>query len=60
VDGALVNTKRLRINLLALGAQPPTMHAVREIAEAGGVLNPKTAKAIGLTIPDPFCCVRTR
>jgi putative ABC transport system substrate-binding protein len=89
----LVNTNRVRINTLALNARLPTMYALREYVEAGGlisygpnvpdlyqraaefvdkilrgtkpadipveqptkfelVINLKTAKALGLTIPD--------
>jgi putative ABC transport system substrate-binding protein len=91
----LVNTNRIRINTLALGARLPTMHGVRDYVEAGGlmsygpsivdqyrraadyvdkilrgakpgdmpveqptkfdlVINLTTAKALGLTIPEPF------
>jgi putative ABC transport system substrate-binding protein len=32
----LVNTNRIRINSLALGARLPTMHGYREYVEAGG------------------------
>ena len=35
----LVNANRLRINILALGARWPTMHAFREYAEAGGLMS---------------------
>src|SRR5499427_8188836 len=89
---ALINTNRIRINTLALGARLPTMHGSRDYVEAGGllsygvnftdqfrraagyvdrilrgakpadlaveqptkfdlVINLKTAKALGLTIP---------
>ena len=89
----LVNTNRIRINTLALNARLPTMYALREYVEAGGlmsygpnvpdlyrraadfvdkilrgtkpadipveqptkfelVINLKTAKALGLTVPD--------
>jgi putative tryptophan/tyrosine transport system substrate-binding protein len=91
----LVNTNRIRINSLALGARLPTMHGYRDYVEAGGlmsygpsaldqyrraadyvdkilrgakpgelpveqptkfdlVINLTTAKALGLTIPEPF------
>jgi putative ABC transport system substrate-binding protein len=91
----LVNTHRIRINTLALGARLPTMHLFREYVEAGGlmsygpnlpdllrraadyvdkilrgakpadlpveqptkfdlIINLTTAKALGLTIPEPF------
>jgi len=90
---ALINTNRIRINTLALGARLPTMHGSRDYVEAGGlmsygvnfadqfrraadyvdrilrgakpadlpvqqptkfelVINLKTAKALGLLIPD--------
>src|SRR5215216_1927080 len=35
----LVNTHRLRINMLALAARLPTMHSVRESVEAGGLIS---------------------
>jgi putative ABC transport system substrate-binding protein len=91
----LLNTNRIRINTLALGARLPTMHGVRDYVEAGGlmsygpsivdqyrraadyvdkilrgakpgeipveqptkfdlVINLTTAKALGLTISEPF------
>ena len=91
----LLNTNRIRINTLALGARLPTMHGLREYVESGGlmsygpsivdqyrraaelvdkilrgakpgdipveqptkfdlVINLTTAKALGLTIPEPF------
>jgi len=91
----LLNTNRIRINTLALGARLPTMHGLREYVETGGlmsygpsivdqyrraaelvdkilrgakpgdipveqptkfdlVINLTTAKALGLTIPEPF------
>jgi putative tryptophan/tyrosine transport system substrate-binding protein len=34
----LVNTNRIRINTLALGARLPTMHGFREAVEAGGLI----------------------
>jgi putative tryptophan/tyrosine transport system substrate-binding protein len=36
---ALVNANRIRINVLALGARLPTMHAERENVEPGGLLS---------------------
>jgi putative ABC transport system substrate-binding protein len=36
---ALVNANRLRINVLALGARLPTMHAERENVEPGGLVS---------------------
>jgi putative tryptophan/tyrosine transport system substrate-binding protein len=89
---ALINTHRIRINTLALGARLPTMHGARDYVEGGGfmsygpnftdqfrraadyvdkilrgakpadipveqpttfelVINLKTAKALGLTLP---------
>ena len=35
----LINTNRTRINILAVGAQLPTMHAFREHVEAGGLMS---------------------
>jgi putative tryptophan/tyrosine transport system substrate-binding protein len=35
----LINTNRLRINILALGARWPTMHTFREYVEAGGLMS---------------------
>jgi ABC-type uncharacterized transport system substrate-binding protein len=35
----LMNTKRIRINILAVGARLPTMHAVRDFVEAGGLMS---------------------
>src|SRR5204863_5972597 len=35
----LMNTNRSRINILALGARLPTMHAVRDFVEAGGLMS---------------------
>jgi len=92
---ALINTNRIRINTLALGARLPTMHGSRDYVEAGGLMsygvnftdqfrraadyvdrilrgakpadlpvqqpvkfelaiNLKTAKALGLKIPEAF------
>jgi putative ABC transport system substrate-binding protein len=44
----LVNTNRVRINTLALGALLPTMHGLREYVEAGGLLS------YGPNLPDLF------
>jgi ABC-type uncharacterized transport system substrate-binding protein len=35
----LVNTNRIRISTLALGARLPTMHGVRDYVEAGGLMS---------------------
>ena len=35
----LVNTHRIRVNTLALAAQLPTMHGLREYVEAGGLMS---------------------
>ena len=35
----LVNTNRIRINSLALGARLPTMHGYRDYVEAGGLMS---------------------
>jgi putative ABC transport system substrate-binding protein len=37
--GALVNANQRRINTLALGARLPTMHALRDLVGAGGLLS---------------------
>ena len=44
----LVNTNRVRINTLALGARLPTMHGLREYVEAGGLMS------YGANMPDLF------
>jgi len=36
---ALINTNRIRINTLALGARLPTMHGSRDYVEAGGLMS---------------------
>jgi putative ABC transport system substrate-binding protein len=38
-DEALVNTYRIRINTLALGARLPTIHGFREWVETGGLMS---------------------
>jgi len=43
-----MNTNRVRINTLALGARLPTMHGVREYVEAGGLMS------FGPSIPDLY------
>jgi putative ABC transport system substrate-binding protein len=35
----LLNTNRIRINTLAVGARLPTMHALREYVESGGLMS---------------------
>jgi putative ABC transport system substrate-binding protein len=45
---ALVNTNRIRINTLALGARLPTMHGNREYVESGGLIS------YGPNLPDLF------
>ena len=35
----LINTNRIRINTLALGARLPTMHGSRDYVEAGGLMS---------------------
>jgi putative ABC transport system substrate-binding protein len=35
----LVNTNRIRVSTLALGARLPTMHGVRDYVEAGGLMS---------------------
>ena len=44
----LVNSNRIRINTLALGARLPTMFGIREYVEAGGLIS------YGPNIPDLF------
>ena len=44
----LVTTNQIRINTLALGAQLPTMHGIREYVEAGGLMS------YGANFPDLF------
>jgi putative ABC transport system substrate-binding protein len=36
---ALATANRIRINILAVGAQLPTMHGLRELVEAGGLMS---------------------
>ena len=48
VADPLVNTNRIRINTLALGARLPTMHGIREYVEAGGLMS------YGPNFPDLF------
>jgi len=47
-DNPLVNTNRIRINTLALGARLPTMFGFREYIEAGGLMS------YGPNVPDLF------
>ena len=42
----LVNTHRIRVNILALAARLPTIHSLREYVEAGGLMS------YGPNIPD--------
>jgi putative ABC transport system substrate-binding protein len=44
----LLNTNRTRINILAVGARLPTVHAFREYVEAGGLMS------YGANFPDLF------
>ena len=44
----LVNTNRVRVNTLALGARLPTMYGYREFVESGGLMS------YGPNIPDLF------
>lgn len=44
----LLNTNRTRVNILALGARLPTVHAFREYVEAGGLMS------YGANFPDLF------
>jgi putative tryptophan/tyrosine transport system substrate-binding protein len=44
----LMNTNRIRVNILAVGARLPTMHGSREYVEAGGLMS------YGTNLPDQF------
>jgi putative tryptophan/tyrosine transport system substrate-binding protein len=44
----LLNSNRVRINTLALGARLPTMHGFREYVEAGGLMS------YGPSLPNQF------
>jgi len=44
----LINTNRIRINILAAGARLPTMHGTRDYVEAGGLMS------YGVNFPDLF------
>ena len=48
VTDPLVNTNRIRLNALALGARLPTMHGQRAYVDAGGLMS------YGANIPDLF------
>jgi putative ABC transport system substrate-binding protein len=45
---ALINTNRIRINILAVGARLPTMYGSRDYVEAGGLMS------YGVNFPDLF------
>jgi putative tryptophan/tyrosine transport system substrate-binding protein len=45
---SLLNTNRLRVSILAIGARLPTMHGLREYVEAGGLMS------YGANFPDLF------
>ena len=45
---ALINTNRIRINILAVGARLPTMHGSRDYVETGGLMS------YGVSFPDLF------
>jgi len=45
---ALINTNRIRINILVVGARLPTMHGSRDYVEAGGLMS------LGANFPDQF------
>src|SRR5262249_42766505 len=47
VGDPLVNTNRIRVNSLALGAHLPTVHGFRQYVEAGGLMSygPSTVDA---------------
>jgi putative tryptophan/tyrosine transport system substrate-binding protein len=44
----LMNTKRTRISILAVGVRMPTMHGFREFVEAGGLMS------YGVNVPNQF------
>jgi putative ABC transport system substrate-binding protein len=48
VTDPLTDTNRIRINSLALAARLPTMHGLRELVEAGGLIS------YGANLPDLF------
>jgi putative ABC transport system substrate-binding protein len=60
----LSNTNRIRINTLALGARLPTMHGVREMVEAGGLMamepTSRTCSGAPLTMSTKFCVARSQ
>ena len=60
----LVNTNRVRINTLALGARLPTMYGYREFVEAGGLMSygPNFPTCFGAppTMSTRFCAGRSR
>jgi putative ABC transport system substrate-binding protein len=45
---ALINTNRIRINILAVGARLPTMYGSRDYVEAGGLMS------YGANFPDSY------
>ena len=45
---ALINTNRIRINILAVAARLPTMYGSRDYVEAGGLMS------YGVSLPDRF------
>jgi putative tryptophan/tyrosine transport system substrate-binding protein len=47
IDG-LINTNRIRINILAVGTRLPTMHGSRDYVETGGPMS------YGVNFPDLF------
>ena len=64
VTDLLVNTNRIRINALALGARLPTMHGERAYVEAGGLMsygvNFLTCSGAPVTTSTGSCEVRSR
>ena len=62
---ALLNTNRIRIDILAVGARLPTMHGHREYVEAGGLMSygPNLASQFPRVLPTSstrFCAGRSR
>jgi ABC-type uncharacterized transport system substrate-binding protein len=60
----LLNTHRVRINTLAVGARLPTMHALREYVESGGLMSygPNLPSLFGAqpTLSIRFCAGRSQ
>jgi putative ABC transport system substrate-binding protein len=60
---ALINTNRIRINTLALGARLPTIYGSRDYVEAGGLISGQTSRTCSGAPPSlstRFCAGRCR